>query len=147
MNLYSQKDKLWADDKIGLTNLTLKNYGCLITCLAIIDGRTPKTINQILTQNDCYEDYPHTKTKLDDYLVGHQKAARALRMQYEGFSKTPKGVCIACTNYFANKGYPTHFFVWTNSKGMIIDPLDGKMKLNKYGIISYRLYSKGGSNG
>ena len=47
MIVYYQKDERWAKEKLGHTNLTIGGYGCLLTCISMLDGRCPKELNQI----------------------------------------------------------------------------------------------------
>jgi len=48
MNLYSQRDPRWKDEKIGNTNSSIGDYGCTITCIAMLAGITPTEVNKRL---------------------------------------------------------------------------------------------------
>jgi hypothetical protein len=130
---YNQKDKRWKDLKISKTDLTLGEYGCFVVALAMLDGRTPDIILDILNRNQCFN---HKGMLLSDL------AAKALGLKYKGKKNdNPNIVCIAETNHYANLGIPQHFFVWLGD-GRIIDPLDGLIKLNPYHIVSFRMFEK-----
>ena len=131
MTPYSQKDPRWKDLKIGTTNLTMGSYGCYITSLAIITAVRPDLLLAYLNKNNAFD-----KTG----ALINQLAARLLQRSYKR-SITPEGLCIAETDSFKAKGYPQHFFVWLNDKQLIIDPLDGLTKTNKYHIVSYRIFN------
>jgi hypothetical protein len=92
---FSQKDFHWANNKIPGTNLLMKDYGCTITCLAMLanyygKGTTPgelmyklKYSNGAVIWNSLTELYPDIKfiervycenvaapiSKIDDYLA------------------------------------------------------------------------------
>lgn len=130
---YSQKDPRWKDRTINYTKLTMKNYGCFIVSLAILDGRSPDLVLTILTAKNCFT---------PQGLLISKKAAEALDIEYDGIAGSedkPNHICIAETHQFRWMGYAQHFFVW-KPDGYIIDPLDGKEKMNRYRVASYRLF-------
>ena len=49
MNILAQRDPRWKDLKIGASNSSIGNYGCTLTCLAMLAGTTPNVINNHLT--------------------------------------------------------------------------------------------------
>lgn len=49
MNILAQRDTRWKDLKIGASNSTIGNFGCAITCLAMLANTTPDIINNHLT--------------------------------------------------------------------------------------------------
>ena len=53
--LYRQDDPLWADDHLGDSSFTMKDSGCLVTCIAAVMGVTPKTLNERFTLYDVYD--------------------------------------------------------------------------------------------
>ncbi len=134
LTIYSQKDPRWGSLEI-IKGLKMSNYGCVITSIACLDGRTPDVILGLLQ-----------KAKAIDKLgrVIWQVASLALDCLWGGITSTkPKYPCIAMTNYYKSKGFPTHFFVaLNNEEKIIIDPLTGKKEVNKYPIVSYRLFYK-----
>ncbi len=48
MQILSQNDPRWKNIKLGFSNTTIGNYGCTITCIAMIVGVTPDVVNQRL---------------------------------------------------------------------------------------------------
>lgn len=52
MENLSQRDIRWKDIKIGNSTSTIGNYGCTITCLAMLAGTTPDVVNAFLTAVD-----------------------------------------------------------------------------------------------
>ena len=133
MIVYYQKDERWAKEKLGHTNLTIGGYGCLLTCISMLDGRCPKELNQIFSSGNCFR---------DDGLIIWVNVEKTLNKTYSHVISTDYLPCIAETNYYKNKGYPQHFFV-IHKIGLnsieIADPLDGQLKVNKYPIVSFRI--------
>lgn len=131
----SQKDPRWASLKYAKTSRTVGEVGCLITCLAMMCGRTPKEVNALLNSGGGF-----TSTG----LVRHAVAAKILGLRWSGVSYNllyyPKYITVMETNHFSPK-YPQHFCLWMNDGQKIIDPIDGKLKENHYGIVGWRLYS------
>lgn len=131
---YCQKDARWGNKRLGNSSYTLGLEGCFVTSLAMIDGRTPLVVNNLLTQNGGLT---------AGGLVIHNAAAKILGLKYNGVTTQKQyWLAIAETNYYANLGFPTHFFVWLGD-GQIVDPLDGKQKKNSYPITEYFLYDNG----
>ena len=59
VNLFSQRDPKWANNKLGTSNATILSHGCTITVLCSIlnhagYNETPATVNQKLTANAGY---------------------------------------------------------------------------------------------
>lgn len=130
---YSQKNKKWANRKMGDTHCRMKRYGCFVTALAIVDGRTPDKVLDILNRSNCF-------TSEGELLS--ETAAKVLGLEYHGVEEEyPGRACIAETADYANVGVPQHFFVWIGN-GNIIDPLDGKIKKECYNVVTYRLIYK-----
>ena len=50
MTPLSQRDIRWKDIKIGNSTSSIGNYGCTLTCLAILAGTTPGVVNAELTK-------------------------------------------------------------------------------------------------
>lgn len=44
----SQRDPRWGNKTLGFSNTLIKDYGCVITCLAMILGTTPDVVNEKL---------------------------------------------------------------------------------------------------
>ena len=127
MKNYCQKTEPWGSQKIS-GNIKMSQCGCLITSIACIDGRTPGKVLSILKANGAITDAS---------LVLWEKAAKALGMNFDGFSNNPSPqTLIAQTDHYLFKYGFVHFFVYLND-GNIIDPLDGIKKPNPYRITRY----------
>lgn len=124
-----QNDPRWRNIQLGsCPGETIGRSGCLITCYAMLSGKTPPEVNSILTQKNGYQ---------MGCLVYQSRACELLDLTNGGTTKLPQVTpCIAETNHFAPK-VPQHFFIWLGD-GTILDPLDGKKKTNPYKIVSYR---------
>lgn len=46
----SQRDKRWSAIKLGSSNTTIGDFGCTITCIAMIIGTTPDVVNERMKQ-------------------------------------------------------------------------------------------------
>lgn len=126
-SLYSQKDPRWAKYKINGTKYTLASHGCLITCFAMLDGRPPYVMAEVL------------KPAYQGAELVVKSAAWILQAKSEYLTKDPKRLCIAETDHYKSKGVPQHFFIHVGD-GTIIDPLDlhPEEKPCPYKIVSYR---------
>lgn len=131
MKPYSQRDKRWGKLKIGKTNLTMDDFGCYVTAVASIDGRTPDVVLDILNRNNCFD---------GSGLLDNEQAAKVLGFEsYEKTTKNPLALCIACIDYSPAPGVQTHFVVWLGN-GNVMDTWDGKIKANQWAVMSYRLF-------
>ena len=143
ITLYSMKDKRWADLSMagttGFRTLTFKEDGCLICSIAIIDGRTPLQINNILLTGHAFDN----NAEILDYV-----AAKILGYTYQLLSPNDnvKYPCIAETDHYKRLGYPQHFFVMTD-KTHCVDPLmlPAVIENNPYNIVSFRQWTKIGA--
>jgi hypothetical protein len=128
MNYYKQTD---FSDQLGTCNTTIKRAGCFVTSLAMISGKTPPEVNNLLRDNGGFK---------NGCNMISDKAAEILGLEYNGKSSTlPEGYdpVIAETNYYKNSGTPQHFFVISGGKRY--DPLGKNIN---YPIVSYRLFKK-----
>ena len=48
MNTLNQRDPKWGNIKLGNSDTYIKDYGCTITCIAMIVGTTPNIVNDRL---------------------------------------------------------------------------------------------------
>lgn len=133
MILYSQKDNSWKNQRLGTCNgETIAKSGCKITCYAMLDGRNPSVIDNLLTDNKVY---------VSGCLTNDEACAKFLGLEYNGKTTVkPSYTCIAETNYYKKYGVPQHFFI-IRPDGMIADPLSNPCvwRKNTYPIVSYRL--------
>lgn len=132
---FSQNDPLWKNKRLGKARDTFGRSGCFVTSLSMLANVEPERTNALFVMNGIYT---------AGCLIGNpQKAADVLNIKYFGkaFDKEPPFYpCIAETNYYAPK-VPQHFFVYLGN-GQIIDPIDGRQKMNKYPIVSWRLFQQ-----
>ena len=132
MILFSQKDRRWTNRTIGKTKLLLGRFGCLITSIGMLVEKRPDEVNDTLTRNNCFSSAGELYC---------DQAAKVFGREYEKTLFAPDFACIAETDHFAKEGYLQHFFVYLTGSN-IADPLDGKIKLNPYNIVSYRIFKE-----
>jgi len=53
--IYGQRDDRWKNKKVGNSNSSIGNFGCTITCLAMLAGITPDDVNTRLTRVNGYQ--------------------------------------------------------------------------------------------
>jgi hypothetical protein len=141
VTIYSQRDKMWANIKLGFGQTTIGGYGCKLTVASMIDGRTPDILNEVLKKGGAfYGDL------LDDVAM-----ARVLGWQYFGkeydINKEPKwSPTMKEVDMSPAPGKQQHFVArLIDEKGgkYIIDPWTGqKQKIAFYPFVSYRLFKK-----
>ena len=51
---YNQGDSRWGNDLVGKSGKKMSKIGCLVTCIAMIKGVSPKTLNDDLSEDDGY---------------------------------------------------------------------------------------------
>jgi hypothetical protein len=125
-----QRDPLWRHTKLGTSNVeTFGSAGCYLMCWAMLSDKDPRVVNDMFIHYGVYA---------DQCLIVTYKAAQVLGFKLKGQSihKLSDYPYIAWTHYFQNQGYPQHFFICLDEK-TIIDPLDGKTKVNPYPIAGY----------
>lgn len=130
MKKYSQRDSKWANETLGFSNSKIGDYGCFLTCLAMIDENNPYITNEKLKEEGGF---------YNDLIVSVD-AAKTLGIPYNGVSQTkPEYGCIAEVDMSPAPGKQQHFVVVL--KDTIIDPWDGGEKaLSTYPIVGYRLF-------
>ena len=122
-----QCDNRWRDNKLGTCSDTICQSGCFCTALAMLCGKNPDEVNDLLREKGGY---------IDGCLVQAPMAAIILNLEYYGKSSDkPDYDTIAETTYFAPK-VPQHFIV-VKKDGSILDPLGKNIN---YPIKSYRLF-------
>lgn len=141
--MYSQRDPRWRDIRLGFSNLTIGGYGCFLTCLAWMAGKTPDVVNDILRKANAFGGQ-------DRSLIISERAAVALGLPYFGIENN---VNIE-PGWFPNikevdmspaPGKQQHFVVRIkeNGKKFILDPWDGKQKaVGFYPFVSYRKFKR-----
>lgn len=141
--MLSQRDPRWRDVKLGFSNLTIGGYGCFLTCLAWMVGKTPDVVNDILRKANAFGGTNRS-------LIISDRAAIALGLNYTGveynINKEPDWLPnIKEVDMSPAPGKQQHFVVRIkeNNKKFILDPWDGKQKLvGFYPFVSYRKFKK-----
>jgi hypothetical protein len=132
VSIFNQRDKAWGNDLIGKSGLKLKDYGCLCTSISMLDGKSPKEVNDIFSKAGAYN---------SNGILNHEIASKTLGLEYTGFSNTPDYFpIIAEVDMSPSPGKQQHFVVQINNKE-IVDPWTGTVRpIKTYPIISYRKY-------
>ena len=119
MQYFSQLNPSWKNKNLPNCsgNITIGNYGCLLTCLANIVQKQPDILAS--ENSDCFNSQGFMNMdKLADRL-----GYKIVKTEIQEGSPLPvkDKPYIARTSWFADKGYPTHFFI-VLPNGNIIDP-------------------------
>lgn len=141
--MLSQRDPRWRDVRLGFSQLTIGGYGCFLTCLAWMVGKTPIEVNDILRAANAFGGK-------DRSLIISERAAIALGLDYDGvegnINKEPDWFPnIKEVDMSPSPGKQQHFVVRIkeNNKKFILDPWDGKKKaIGFYPFVSYRRFKK-----
>lgn len=126
MQYYSQNDLRWKFKKLGFCNTTIGANGCCITNLAMMSGKRPDEVNDILKAGGGF---------VNGCDVWWQKACNLLGLQWYGVNAKP-AFYPTIMKVLTTKG--EQHFVIALGNNEIIDPWDGKQKLNSYRIVDYR---------
>ena len=125
--IYSQKDPKYAEMKLGPT--TIGKNGCLVQCIATL---LQVDTSVVLSKGNF--------TKSGDMSVKETLQSLGSKLLYRGNSYSG-GWVIAKTDFYAKKGYPTHFFLYHKSNNVeeVIDPLTfpGRRENRHYKIVEY----------
>jgi len=108
----------------------MARYGCYVTSIAMLEGIQPDVLLDILNKGNAFN---------NQGALLNVRAADLLNRSYER-SFMPEGMCIAETNFYINRVFSQHFFLWLNDRNKIVDPLTGTRKNNNYKIVSYRIF-------
>lgn len=137
---YSQKNFKWIWKKVGFGNQYFGSVGCFVTCLAMMCGKRPDEVNEILKKNGGFS----------GNLIKSKEAAKALGLEFNGketdINKMPMySPSIKEVNYNRNsKTFSQHFvlrIIKPDGSRAIIDPLGGvERAINYYPFKSYRLF-------
>lgn len=129
MMLFSQNDPRWKTKKLGFSNETIGNYGCLITAIGDMWDADPLVVNEWLKNNNGFLSLNLVSwTKLPGFIWrGWTYEDSKVK---EAISKY--GSCIIETDFNTNPKDGSHFVLAIGS-GQIYDPWDGTKKpLNSY---------------
>lgn len=132
MNLYSQRDPAYDRKFLGDSKRTIHSDGCFLSSIATLYQRSP--VDLLDTPGAFVGDGNLVSPALAKECGGEALAAT---------NTPPKGWCIAVTDFYANKGFATHFFVVNAEKKLQIDPLDFPAQIEplSYPIKQYRPFT------
>lgn len=121
----SQRDKRWKDLQLGTSDTKIGDYGCTITCLAIILGSTPDVVNERLKVVNGYaQGNLVIWAKLEEAFPGI-KIKRVWSYDNEDVKKNVPNVLVEVDGKPIG-GY-RHWVVYIGNQ-LMIDPWDGKEK-------------------
>jgi hypothetical protein len=135
--IFSQRDPKWKDVKLGNGKTTIGGFGCFVTSLAMLSGKTPPEVNEILKRGGYFQ---------GDLIISSVKMAQSLGLEYHGrdnlVNYNPKYQTIAEVDMSPAPGKQQHFVV-VNQDGSILDPWTGTQRpKGVYPLVSYRLFEK-----
>lgn len=139
MKYYSQRNPRWSWKKVGFGSQTIWSVGCFTTCLAMMCGKRPDEVNEILKKNGGFT----------GNLINSKQAAKALGLRYLGketdINKMPNwDISIKEVNFNrTGTKFSQHFVIRLvkDGKRIIVDPWGGvERPLNFYPFKSYRLF-------
>lgn len=125
MTNYSQRDWRWSWKKLGTSSVTIGGYGCAITALGTLANKQPDQVNELLKNNMGF---------LQQNLVIWAQACKLLGLEWKG--QTSKPITWPCIAQVRGNGFPMHFVVWLGNN-QIIDPWDGRQKVNPYLVVQF----------
>lgn len=120
MTNFSQRDLRWSWKKLGNSNVNIGNYGCAITVLGMLSNKAPDQVNELLKRNGGFA---------QGSLVIWNRAASLLGLKV--------GTGLPTIAHVRGNGFPMHFVVWLGNN-QIIDPWDGRQKVNPYQLVGFR---------
>jgi len=139
---YSQRDLRWRWKKVGLSARPFHEFGCLLTCLAMMVGRRPDELNDQLIAAGAF--------KGANLLSA--RAAEVLGLDYAGKVDEIEQVptvfpTIREVDYTRDGGeFERHFVLQlrdVDGSFYLVDPYGAvRRPLDYYRFISYRLFSK-----
>jgi len=138
MEYNSQRDKRWANEKLGNGSTTIGGYGCYITSLSNLSKEyNPSQVNTILRKGGCFN---------GDLLINPERIAKLLNLEYHGRNnmviRNPEYRTIAEVDMSPAVGKQQHFVV-IKEDGSIIDPWNGTIRpKGTYPLVSYRLFKR-----
>lgn len=148
--IYSQRDRRWANDKMGASGLTIHNFGCTITSLAMLltslgYDETPKTVNRKLSAHGGY--YKKTALLLWAVVPKIWSRLRFVKRAYNynnlevAWYIYGKRIPVMVEVNGAKIGAARHWVLFTGNRQMI-DPWFGRISAtNFYPTTGYALYS------
>ena len=122
MKPLSQKDKRWAGEKLGFSNLSIGNYGCVIVSLAIMFDTDPLKINDYLKKHNGFKEARVIWAKIPGF-VSRNWQYNNIKVK-EAIKKY--GACMVQTDFDGNpRTEGDHYVVFTGNH-RLLDPWLGK---------------------
>ena len=137
MKLYSQRDKRWGEKYLGFSKTTkIKNWGCTLTCLAMIAETQPGEMNERLKNAKAFQNNLVIWSKVPGFKF-HQRIRIYNNQQVKEAIKK-YGFCLVEVD-FDNKletARDRHWVVFIGNH-QILDPWTGKKaSTDKYKILT-----------
>jgi hypothetical protein len=139
---YSQRDLRWCWKRVGRSGLRFYEHGCLITCLAMMLGRRPDELNDVLLAADAFS----------GANLRSARAAEILGLDYAGkvteIERIPTSFpAIREVDYARDGGdFVRHFVLQLPGEDggfFLVDPYGGvRRPLDYYRFISYRTFAR-----
>ena len=124
MKLYSQRDDRWKLKKLGFSNVSIGNFGCAMTCYAMMWNTEPDKVNEWFKNNGCFA---------QENLIWWAKTPGFVWRSWSYENDKVKeaidkyGACIVETDFNNNPKDGSHFVLFIGN-GKMYDPWDGKEK-------------------
>jgi len=130
----SQKDRRWAQLKLGESDVIMFDGGCFVVALSILINQQPDQTLAMLNRNNCFNNKGELYADL---------AAKTLGMNYTRTLDKPSIPCVAECIVFVDHNEQRHFVVWLpTDPETVMDSWDGQLKNNPYKVVSWRLFTK-----
>lgn len=139
---YSQRDLRWRWKKVGCSARPFHEYGCLVTCLAMLVGRRPDEVNDQLVAAGAFQGANLLSLAAAE-LLGLDYAGKVSEIdRVPSFFPTIREV-----DYTRDGGeFVRHFVLEVRSpdgRFYVVDPYGAlRRPLDYYRFVSYRLFSK-----
>lgn len=132
MNLYSQRDPAYKNQKLGKSSLNVDGYGCFLCSIATLYQKNP---TELLGVAGAFDDQGVLNSGILATFCGGSAGAKT--------TEAPADWCIAQTDHYASKGFPMHFFCVNAQTKEQIDPLKFPAVIEPltFNIQSYRPFT------
>lgn len=139
MKLYSQRDIRWAKEKIGNTNSTIGQYGCTITCIAMLAEITPSEVNKRMTRVGGYLRDLVIWEKINEAIPWLSNGIRARKYENNKVTQaiSDNGGCLVEVDFDGVVDTPNdeHWVLFVGNK-TLYDPWTGTVKdTNHYPVL------------
>ena len=122
MKILSQRDEHWKDKKLGNSNLTIGNYGCVVTALAMMFDSTPDRVNDYLKKHGGFKGANVIWAKIPGFIkIGWTYNNAAVLAAIKKY-----GACMVRTDFDGNPRTDGDHYVVFIGKHRLADPWVGK---------------------